>query len=514
MSATRRSFLSSTGLAGGVLLGLPGVSLAAGRSSKPSFPRRPRKIIHLVSDGMSMGTLTCADYLSHLVRRRPLSWLDLQQRDGARSCLMNMRSLNSTVTDSAAAASSWGCGTRVANGSLNMLPDGRQLRTLCNLMGEEDWARGLVTTTEITHATPAGFASNVSDRGKGAEIAAQYLDRRIEVLLGGGRNHFDKEKRADKRDLLGEFEANGYSVFRTREQLESAALTTCWLGVFATGHLPYTVDWEHNSQLRAEVPTLAQMTQMALRRLGEEKRFLLQVEGGRVDHGAHSSDAAAALYDQIAFDEALEVCLEFQAQAPDTLIVVTTDHGNANPGLNGMGSSYRRSPDLFGNLLQIRESFDVMYGRLKKAAGPDALVEKEEEDVKRTYLVTSPELVRKVIAEGTGYELTTKKAEQFTRYLAGEAPPLYDLMDGVSALMGQLLGNYLGIGWTGSAHTADYVPLLAYGPGAEYFHGFIENTDVFGTYLDLAGIKFRNPQIPLIAEAGPSAAECEAWSFA
>ena len=75
-----------------------------------------------------------------------------------------MRSLNSLVTDSAAASTSWGSGSRVKNGTLNILPDGRRLRPLCTVFGEAGWARGLVTTTEITHATPAGF----DYAGKGA----------------------------------------------------------------------------------------------------------------------------------------------------------------------------------------------------------------------------------------------------------------------------------------------------------------------------------------------------------
>ena len=71
------------------------------------------------------------------------------------------------------------------------------------------------------------------------------------------------------------------------------------------------------------------------------------MEGGRVDHGAHNCDAPAALFDMIAFDEALDVAREFQQQQPDTLIVVTTDHGNGNPGVNGTGKAYGQSLQMF-----------------------------------------------------------------------------------------------------------------------------------------------------------------------
>ena len=75
--------------------------------------------------------------------------------------------------------------------------------------------------------------------------------------------------------------------------------------------------------------------------------------------------------------------------------------------------------------------------------------------------------------------------------------------------LGQLLGNHLGIGWTSGSHTADYVPMVAVGPGAEHFQGFIQNTDVFHHYLALAKIDFRNPEVPLLAECGPTAEEVE-----
>jgi len=75
--------------------------------------------------------------------------------------------------------------------------------------------------------------------------------------------------------------------------------------------------------------------------------------------------------------------------------------------------------------------------------------------------------------------------------------------------LGQLQANYLGVGFTSGAHTADFVPLLALGPGAERFRAFLQNTDVFHHYLALAGIDFRNPTVPLLAETGPSAADVE-----
>jgi alkaline phosphatase len=454
---------------------------------------------------MSLGTLSCADQFSWLIRRRPLSWVDLYRRPEATSALVNMRSLNSLVTDSAAASSSWGSGSRVRNGALNLLPDGRILKTLYALFGEAGWARGLVTTTEITHATPAGFAANAEDRGTAPLIALQYLQAQVEVLLGGGQQYFDPAERKDQRDVKADYRRAGYEVLENRVQLAAASLRQPWLGLFARGHLPFTLDHQSHPELRAQVPTLAEMTRAALRRLQSARHFILQVEGGRVDHAAHSSDAAAAMWDQLAFDEALDACLEFQRQVPETLLVITTDHGNSNLGLNGMGTSYGQSPGLFARLARVKKSFAELAKDFQRVGG----VTMSTKDGTSSRLVLSTSQLTELLEAGIGCTITPPQASLFTRYLAGEHPPLYEQMNGLSAQLGQLLANHLGIGWTGNSHTADYVPLLAVGPGAERFRGFLQNTDVFHHYLALARIRFRNPEVPLLAECGPTAREAE-----
>ena len=223
------------------------------------------------------------------------------------------------------------------------------------------------------------------------------------------------------------------------------------------------------------------MTQFALSYLMRSPHFILQVEGGRVDHGAHESDAPAAFRDQIAFDEALEVCLQFQREEPDTLLVVTTDHGTGNPGLNGMGVAYTASSSLFANIAKIKKS----YSAISKFFEPGM----------------SPRFIRAIIEEMTGYRPTKAKAALLAAYMEKKGHTLYDAMNTVPAQLGQLLANYTGVGWTSGAHTADYVPLLAIGPGAERFRGFLQNTEVFKHYLALANIDYRNPSVPLIAEA-------------
>lgn len=489
MLTSRRHFLRQAGLTAALGGWLAPSSRGASPGTGGAAGAIPRHIIHLVADGTSWGTLTVADYFSRLKRQRGLRWLELYQRPDTVNALVNMRSLNSVVTDSAAASTSWGSGSRVKNGSLNVLPDGRELLPLCRLLGEAGWKRGLVTTTEITHATPAGFAAN-AQRDNAETIAEQYLTRRLDVLLGGGSKYFAAAKRKDKRDLIADYRRAGYLVAEKQADLAVAPLDRPWLGIFAEGHLPYTLDHQADARLRERVPTLAEMTRRALRKLGRENRFLLQVEGGRVDHAAHANDIAAAVHDLLAFDEALEVCLDFQQREPETLLVITTDHGTANPGLNssGGGGDAKKAP-AFHHLLQARASFAEMARRL----GEDH----------------TPGRIQRVVQEATGYKVPDAKAVFLASFFAKKGWALYDAMNSATVQLGQLLGNYYGVGWTSGEHTADFVPLLALGPGATRFRGFLQNTDIFHHYMALAGIDYRNPEVPLLVESGPAAAEVE-----
>ena len=475
---TRRRFLQSLALA-------PALGAGCVHPSERPSPRRrlaantPRHIVHLVADGMSAGTVSCADHFSQQLRGRRLTWFDLTRRPEVQVGFMDMRSQNSLVTDSSAASSAWGCGVRIPNAKVNQSSAGTPLVTLYELLSESGWKRGLVTTTEITHATPAGFAACVPHRDKADEIAVQYLNRKVEVLLGGGQKFFGAGTRTDKRDLKGDYARSGYAVLECPEDLAQAPRDQPWLGIFASSHFPYLVDQQGGLTETPPVPSLPVMARRALEKFRNSERFILQVEGGRVDHACHANDAAGAVREMLAFDEALDVCLAFQREVPGTLLVITTDHGTGNPGLNGMGKEYRDSAKLFRNLAAIRQS----TGELAK----------------RLLLCESREQMAARLKETAGCEITSARLEMLDPFLRKKGSALYEVFNSDVAALAQVLANHTGVSFTGTAHTSDIVPILALGPGAGAFRGLIECTQVFERYLDFAGLQFRNPQEPLAA---------------
>lgn len=469
----RRGFLKGAG----ALASVAGSLEALQAAQKPGS--RPKNIIFMVADGMSPSVLPLAEHFSQRVRGKGLLWRALIDRPEAARGWMDMASLNSVVTDSSAASSSWGSGSRIFNGWLNTLPDGTKLTPIASVAQQQRKRVGLVTTTTITHATPAGFAAVQNSRGNEDEIAVQYLGL-VDVLLGGGRQFFEAATRKDRSDLAAKFRQAGYRYVSMRRELLAlqSKPPAQLLGLFAQGMIPYSIDRNNQTELSETVPTLAEMTAVALGALASAPNgFLLQVEGGRVDHAAHSNDAAALLWDQLAFDEAIETVLQFAARHPETLVVITADHGNSNPAIGGKWAEYHHADNGFAVLARAKCSFSELIPKFGKKDKP-----------------ASAETIRELTQEAFGFALTAQEAEAVRAAVMGAKNLcLNTRLDKTVGILGQAAGNHTGIGWMSTDHTSDYVVLTALGPGSERFAGQIRNTKCFELMAEYMGSSFRNP---------------------
>jgi len=464
MSISRRSIL------GAGALGALGLSVPTLASSTGQKPKRAKNIIFCVSDGMSVGTLSMVDQLKQMLEGKHSYWAWLMTQPYAVNGLQDTRSLSSLVTDSSAAASAWGSGRRIWNAAVNEFPDGTKLRTLTQLLGEAKVRTGLVTTATITHATPAGFCVNAPARDDQAFIATQYLTSGVDVLMGGGSQYFDAAVRKDKRDVFGDFSKAGYRVIRDRDTLMGSNDSKV-LGIFSSSHLPYWVDHLNSPTLMKSTPTLAEMSKKAIDNLKNSPNgFVLQIEGAKIDHAAHGNDLAGLIYDQIAFEEAVKVAIDFALEDGETLVVITTDHGNANPGLNGAGTEYGDSPAGLKTVAGMKSTYDPIF----KEVGESPTAEK--------------------ISEVVEAKLGLKLKKDDAAVLAGKSPFSSSIFyGGKNMTWAIILGNYTKVTWTSGNHTSDHVLLTAVGPGAEAFHGLTKNTDAFYNILSHYDIKHENP---------------------
>jgi alkaline phosphatase len=272
----------------------------------------PKNVILLIGDGMGLAQVT----LARLSLGEALM-MDSMPSGG----LAKTHSANSTITDSAAAGTALATGYKTNNGMISVLPDGKQVQTILEAASELGKATGLVTTVTITHATPAVFGSHVNSRGDEADIAPQYLDRKINVLLGGGRQFFipqsaKESKRKDDRDLIAEAKSAGYEFVDAREAMLSAKGSKL-LGLFQMSAMT----------TEAPEPTLAEMADKAISVLSPDKDgFFVMIEGGQIDWRCHANDVAGTIKQTLDFDAAVGKALDFARKRNDTLVIVTADH--------------------------------------------------------------------------------------------------------------------------------------------------------------------------------------------
>ncbi|MDX1592373.1 MAG: alkaline phosphatase [Balneolaceae bacterium] len=469
----RTGALSTVALGGGIL-----GPKTNGKKVK-SAPGDAKNVIFLVSDGMSSGTLALADLLKQQEEGDKTHWIQLYESDREyHRGLMDMASLDSVVTDSAAAASSWGSGKRINNGGVNWGPADEEYKTICEIFRDAGKATGLVSTARITHATPAGFGANVPSRSMEDDIALQYLERGYDVLMGGGSRHFHPDRRQDQRDLFSEFEQQGYTVAKTKRELSQATRNSKLLGVFYDSHMPYTVDYRTLNDLQQTVPTLSEMTEAALDRLNRhENGFILQIEGGRVDHAAHGNCPSGLVYDQIAFDNAVKTVMDFTEGRDDTLVILTTDHGNANPGLSGLGSGYRESPEMLATLQNYRHSFEWMYDQLDFNYSDNSI----------NGLTVNR--IMDLIEYAANTQITRDEALMIQQAFMGKFRAPFRNREGAGAVMAGVLANYNGIYFIGTNHTADYVEIAAWGPGSDHIPAFVRNTELFDLMVEMADVR-------------------------
>eukprot|EP00191_Tetraselmis_sp_GSL018_P021770 CAMPEP_0177623910 /NCGR_PEP_ID=MMETSP0419_2-20121207/29174_1 /TAXON_ID=582737 /ORGANISM="Tetraselmis sp., Strain GSL018" /LENGTH=458 /DNA_ID=CAMNT_0019124533 /DNA_START=375 /DNA_END=1749 /DNA_ORIENTATION=- len=368
-------------------------------------------------------------------------------------------SLSPEVTDSAAAATAYATGARTFNQNVSVI-NGKLMPTV--LEGAEGvgmWT-GLVTTARITHATPAAFSAHVSDRNKENDIAEQQLEQGIELLMGGGRQHFlpkgeSGSKREDDRDMEAYAREKGYNLIHTEEELHSAMIPA--LGLFSPSHMAFEMDRE---RLRTEQPSLAQMTRRALQLLAAAPDgFFLMVEGGRIDHAGHMNDPVAAVHEVLAYDEAVAEVLKFAAWDNSTLVISAADHETG-----GLFQGENEFPD-YAALAGISSSMEALADEFHRAVR--AVGKPDEEAAARKVLrmagvpdanLTSEEVSSLIeVADEVGIE-----------YLEG----------GLPLKLGEAISRVLHVNWTTSHHTDVDVSLGVFGGESLRIKNNIDNSEL------------------------------------
>lgn len=290
-------------------------SPAGSKTLKPISGDEVRNIIFCIGDGMGFNHVALAQDASGAKQL----WMQTLPVSGQ----VTTYSANERVTDSAASGTALACGVKTNNGMIGMTPQKVQYQSILELLMQDGYKSGLVATSQITHATPASFASHVKARGDQKGIAPQMLDNRVDVMLAGGRKYWLPKAadgiRTDDLDLLAKARSEGYQVIETRDELLALKQTPV-LGLFGKDGLT-TFDPE---------PSLAEMSSAAIKLLSDASKkdpgFFLMIEGSQIDWAAHANDTDRVIRQTLLFDMAVREAIEFARGDKHTLVIVTADH--------------------------------------------------------------------------------------------------------------------------------------------------------------------------------------------
>jgi alkaline phosphatase len=330
-----------------------------------------KNVILFIGDGMGVSTLTAARIFEGQRRGESGEENRLSFEEFPFSALSKTYSANQQTSDSAPTMSAIITGVKTDEGTLSVNQNivrgdyrtvkGNETKTLLEYAEEAGKSTGVVTTTRITHATPAACYSHTADRdwesdkdiynrhkdafdAKFPDIARQLIEfpygDGLEVAMGGGRSKFlskdepdpefqdRKGERLDGRDLTREWTKKRNSAFvwnKTQLATIDPKKTKHLLALFDTSHLDFEFDRE---KIRQNEPSLTDMTTKAIDILSQNpKGFFLMVEGGRIDQAHHLGNAYRALEDTVELSNAVRAA-EKKVNLDDTLIIVTADHSH------------------------------------------------------------------------------------------------------------------------------------------------------------------------------------------
>ena len=277
--------------------------------------KKPENIILMIGDGMGIAQIHAG-----------------MTANGGKLFLENFKSIgfakthssDNYVTDSAAGGTALACGEKTYNHAIGVNPEKQPLKNVREQAEAIGKATGVVSTSSVTHATPASFVAHQPQRSMYETIAADYLKTDIDVFIGGGIDQF--EKRKDGRNLSDELRTKGYKVFYSLDSIKTVK----------AGKLAGLLAPAHTGKTDQRGDLLPVSTRTAIDILEEDKDgFFLMVEGSQIDWGGHQNNTEYIVTEMLDFDRAIGEALDFAAKDGKTLVIVTADHETGGMAIKG-----------------------------------------------------------------------------------------------------------------------------------------------------------------------------------
>ncbi|KOH44293.1 alkaline phosphatase [Sunxiuqinia dokdonensis] len=275
---------------------------------------KPKNIIFMIGDGMGVSAVHAG-----LTANGGQLFLNNFKQLG----FITTNSASDYVTDSAAGGTALSSGYKTYNGAIGVDTDTVAQPSVLEKAEAKGLATGLVSSSAITHATPASFIAHQPSRNHYEAIAGDFLKTDIDVFIGGGYKHFTDRK--DGRNLTTELEGKGYTVLQDMNKIDQ----------FKSGKLAGLTAPEHNPRVDERGDMLPRATGKAIELLSQSKKgFFLMVEGSQIDWAGHQNNTIYLVEEVLDFDRCIAKALEFASKDRETLVVVTADHETGGLGIN------------------------------------------------------------------------------------------------------------------------------------------------------------------------------------
>jgi alkaline phosphatase len=281
---------------------------------QPQKTDTPKNVIIMIGDGMGISQIYAA-----------------MTANGGNLFLQNFKytgfaktfSSDSYITDSAAGGTALATGEKTYNGAIGVNDNEEPIENIREMAEKKGMSTGVVSTSAITHATPASFIAHQPFRDMYEEIAADFLHSGIDVFIGGGYEHF--EKRKDSLNYSDSLRDDGYTVLYNLNEIKKVK----------SGKLAGFTAPGHNIPLPKRGEMLVPATETAIKILSKNKEgFFLMVEGSQIDWGGHGNNTAYIATETLDFDRAIGAALSFASNNKETLIIVTADHETGGMSIN------------------------------------------------------------------------------------------------------------------------------------------------------------------------------------
>ncbi|WP_321373408.1 alkaline phosphatase [uncultured Draconibacterium sp.] len=283
--------------------------------SSNRIKKKPKNLILFIGDGMGVSHV-----FAGLTANKGHLFLENFKSVG----FSKTQSADDFVTDSAAGGTAISTGVKTNNGVIGLDPEGNPVKTILEIAEEEKLATGLVSTSAITHATPASFIAHQPKRNMYEDIAADFLKTDVDLFIGGGYKHFTD--REDRQDLTKQLIENDYQVIRTIGELSK----------ISSGKVAGLIADEHNGRVAERGSNyLSEATKKAIDILkNDDDGFFLMVEGSQIDWGGHQNNTGYIVEEMLDLDKAIGEALKFAEHDGETLIIVTADHETGGLGIS------------------------------------------------------------------------------------------------------------------------------------------------------------------------------------